>query len=180
MGCSDSNSNDNIIALTMVIMLSLFSMFLGSLLLFLLHTASLSLQGTLAAYSVSGWFLTFFFSFRISFTSFAAVLHCVVCQLLSIDQCACWTVSCWTADSNLCLALHDSVVSDLGRQPFWSWLQPFSGNLGGQGQLLPFPQPKVVKKSRPFKSGLFWRSFLHTSSVHLFMIHHAKAATTNN
>jgi len=30
------------------------------------------------------------------------------------------------------------VASDLGRRPFWSWSRPFSGDLGGHGQLLPF------------------------------------------
>jgi len=32
----------------------------------------------------------------------------------------------------------DSVASDLGRRPFWLWSRPFSGDLGGHGQLLPF------------------------------------------
>jgi len=37
------------------------------------------------------------------------------------------------------------VASDLGRRPFWSWSRPFFGDLGGRGQLLPFPRPKVAK-----------------------------------
>jgi len=36
------------------------------------------------------------------------------------------------------VAHKDLVASDLGQGPFWSWSQPFSGDLGGHGQLLPF------------------------------------------
>jgi len=39
----------------------------------------------------------------------------------------------------------DLVASDLGRRPFWSWSRPFSSDLGGHGQLLPFVRPKVAK-----------------------------------
>jgi len=37
------------------------------------------------------------------------------------------------------------VASALGWRPFWSWSRPFFGDLGGRGQLLPFPRPKVAK-----------------------------------
>jgi len=59
-------------------------------------------------------------------------------------------------------------------------VRPFSGDLGGHGQLLPFPRPKIAKKSRPFKCGSFWRSFLHSSCAHLFLTQHVEAATTDD